>query len=98
MESVSGYISTLFDFGGTIGGFAIGFLQRINYDTSQNREEGRSSVFSAILKFRNVIFILIVTGIIISFMVVDSSLAVYCPLTFFIGFFLGGTFNNISSH
>lgn len=51
-----------------------------------------------IIKFRNVFFILIVTGIIIAFIVVKGSLTVYCPLTFFIGFFLGGTFNNISSH
>jgi len=35
LESVSGYISTLFDIGGTLGGYMIGKLHKIHYHSEE---------------------------------------------------------------
>ena len=74
-------------------------MHKANYDSvNENSNSNKKGLAHLLLKFRNVVFIFIVTGIIVAFMLVKGSLGVYCPLTLFIGFFLGGTFNNISSH
>ncbi len=70
----------------------------MSYDMEQGNANDHGEFYRMILMFRNTLIILIVIGVILAFIFVDGSILVYCPLTFLIGFFLGGAYNNVSSH
>ena len=95
---VSGYVSMLFDIGGTIGAYFIGYLQGKTFQMEHSLNQNIHPLKKYFLEYKYLLITFLIILQLGLFIIVQRSFVTYALLTFFTGLTLSGAFNVISGH